>query len=189
MMLLTLFVEFFKIGLFSFGGGTAMLPLIYQAIQPFGVMSVADFSDMVALSQVTPGPVAINAATFVGLKFAGLPGTVVATIAICIPCFVIMLIVMKLLEKFRGNAFVEGAFVGIRPVTIGLILSAVVFISNGVLFKGPMVSARLLELDYYNWIPIGIFVVAIGLMTILKIKPIWVMLIMGAAGAVIYGLM
>ena len=109
MMLLTLFIEFFKIGLFSFGGGTAMLPLIYQAIQPFGVMSVADFSDMVALSQVTPGPVAINAATFVGLKFAGLPGTVVATIAICIPCFVIMLIVMKLLEKFRGNAFVEGA--------------------------------------------------------------------------------
>mgnify|MGYP004445187397 CR=1 FL=1 len=189
MILMKLFIAFIAIGLFSFGGGTAMLPLIYQTIKPFGVMTAEDFSDMWALSQVTPGPVAVNAATFVGLEFAGVPGAVTATIAVCIPCFVIMLIVIKLLEKFRGNAFVEGAFTGIRPVTIGLILSAVVFIAEGVLLKGPVVSAQLLDLDYYNVIPIGIFAVSIVLMATLKIKPILVMLIMGAAGAIIYGVM
>ena len=189
MILLRLFIEFFKIGTFAFGGGTAMLPLLYQAISPFGVMTPQDFSDMVALSQVTPGPVAVNAATYIGLKFAGIPGAVTATVAICIPCFVIMIIVVKLLDKFRGNPFVEGAFVGIRPVTIGLILAAVIFIADGVLFKGQVASAKLLDPDYYNLLPIGIFGVSIILMSITKIKPIWVMLIMAAAGGTIWGVM
>lgn len=186
---LSLFWVFFKIGLFAFGGGNAMLPLIYQSVLPFGVMDAQDFSDMVALSQVTPGPVAVNAATYVGLKFAGMAGATVATFAVCIPCFLIMLAVMKLLEKFRDNPYVEGAFVGIRPVTIGLILVAVIFIAQGVLVKGPVISSQLGSLDYYNWIPIGICGLSVLLMSALKMKPIYVMLIMGAAGALIYGLL
>ena len=185
----SLFWIFFKTGLFAFGGGTAMLPLIYQAVKPFGVMDVAEFSDMVALSQVTPGPVAVNAATYVGLKFAGITGSVVATVAVCIPCFIVMLIVIKLLEKFNDNKYVEGAFVGIRPVTIGLILSAAIFIAEGVLVKGPVISDQLATMDYYNWIPILIGAASVVMTGCLKIKAIYVMLIMAAAGAVIYGLM
>ncbi|MDD6978730.1 MAG: chromate transporter, partial [Firmicutes bacterium] len=184
---LALIWVFTKIGLFAFGGGTAMLPLIYQSIQPFGVMDGSDFSDMVAISQVTPGPVAINAATYVGLKFAGITGAVVATIAVCIPCFVVMLTVIKLLEKFKGNPYVEGAFMGIRPVTIGLILVAAVFIAEGVLVKGSVFSADMAEFDYYNLIPLGICGLSVVLLGLFKVKPIYVMLVMAAAGAVIYG--
>ena len=189
MILLRLFAAFFKVGLFSFGGGNAMLPLIYQSIQEFGQLDTSAFSDMVALSQVTPGPVAVNAATFIGLKAAGLPGAVSATLGVCLPCFIIMLIVIRLLEKYRSSAIVEGAFAGIRPVTIGLLLSAVIFMMNGVLVKGPVVSAHMSEPDYYNLIPIGIFAASILLISLLKMKPLHVMLLMGAAGALIYGVM
>ncbi len=185
--LITLFLVFFKIGLFSFGGGTAMLPLIYQSLQEVGVMTTEEFSDLVALSQVTPGPVAVNAATYVGLVFAGMPGAIVATIGVSLPCFIIMLIVIRLLDKFKDSRYVEGAFIGIRPVTIGLIAAAVVFIAEGVLVKGPLVSMQMLDINYYNWIPIGIFAVSILLMSLFRVKPLWIMLIMAATGSVIYG--
>lgn len=189
MILLRLFAAFFKVGLFSFGGGNAMLPLIYQSIQEFSQLGASAFSDMVALSQVTPGPVAVNAATFVGLQAAGVPGAVSATLGVCTPCFVIMLIVIRLLERYRSSTFVEGAFAGIRPVTIGLLLSAVIFMMNGVLVKGPVVSAQMSDPGYYNLIPIGIFAASILLISLLKMKPLHVMLLMGAAGALIYGVM
>ncbi|MGI6765866.1 MAG: chromate transporter [Lentihominibacter sp.] len=185
--LITLFLVFFKIGLFSFGGGNAMLPLIYQSVQEVGVMTAKEFSDMVALSQVTPGPVAINAATYAGLGFAGIPGAIVATIGVSMPCFIIMLIVIRLLDRFNDSRYVKGAFVGIRPVTIGLIAAAVVFIADDVLVKGSLVSAQMADIDYYNWVPIGIFAVSILLTGVCKIKPVWIMLIMAAAGSIIYG--
>ncbi|MGX8774362.1 MAG: chromate transporter [Bacillota bacterium] len=187
--ILKLFLAFFKVGLFSFGGGNAMLPLIYQSIQQFEELSGETFSDMVALSQVTPGPVAVNAATFIGLKAAGMAGAVSATIGVCLPCFIIMLIVIRLLDRYRNSTVVEGAFAGIRPVTIGLLLSAAMFIMDSVLVKGPVVSAAMADAGYYNLIPIAIFAASILLMSLLKMKPLRVMLVMGAAGAVIYGVM
>ena len=189
MILLRLFLAFFKIGLFSFGGGNAMLPLIYQSMQEFSQLDKSDFSNMVALSQVTPGPVAVNAATYIGLEAAGLPGAITATIGVCTPCFLIMLIVIRLLDKYRDSTLVEGAFVGIRPVTIGLLLAAVIFMMNDVLVKGPVVSAEMMDPGYYNLIPMGIFAVSILLISLVKMKPLHVMLLMGAAGAVIYGVM
>ena len=189
MILLRLFFAFFKIGLFSFGGGNAMLPLIYQSIQEFSQLDGSDFSDMVALSQVTPGPVAVNAATYIGLEAAGLPGAIAATIGVCAPCFIIMLIVIRLLDKYRDSTVVEGAFAGIRPVTVGLLLAAAIFLMNDVLVKGPVVSAAMADPGYYNLIPMGIFAVSILLISLLKMKPLHVMLLMGAAGAVIYGVM
>ena len=189
MILLRLFLAFFKIGLFSFGGGNAMLPLIYQSIQQFGELDSTDFSDMVALSQVTPGPVAVNAATYIGLQAAGLPGAICATIGVCMPCFLIMLIVIRLLDKYRDSTVVEGAFAGIRPVTIGLLLAAVIFMMNDVLVKGSVVSAQMADISYYNLIPMGIFAASILLISLLKMKPLHVMLLMGAAGAIIYGVM
>ena len=98
-----------------------------------------------------------------------------------------MLTVIKLLEKFKGNPYVEGAFMGIRPVTIGLILVAAVFIAEGVLVKGSVFSADMAEFDYYNLIPLGICGLSVVLLGLFKVKPIYVMLVMAAAGAVIYG--
>ena len=85
MIYLYLFTMFFRIGLFSFGGGLAMLPLIFQSVQDFGIMTSQEFSDLVALSQVTPGPVAVNAATYVGFNYSGLPGALTATLGVCLP--------------------------------------------------------------------------------------------------------
>ena len=187
--IMILFAIFFRIGLFSFGGGNAMLPLIYQSVQDVGIMSGAEFSDLVALSQVTPGPVAVNAATYVGLASGGIPEAVIATIGVCLPCFLIMLIVIKLLDKFRNNEYVEGAFVGIRPATIGLIAAAVVFIAEGVLVKGPVASTQMLDPGYYNAVPIILFGASILLISVCKVRPIIVMLIMGFVGALIGGLL
>lgn len=188
MVLFNLVKVFFCVGLFAFGGGTAMLPIIYQGVSEFG-MSWSEFSDMVALSQITPGPVAVNAATYVGLYFDGITGAVAATLAVCIPCFLIMLIVIKLIDRFRGSRIVEGVFTGIRPVTVGLILSAAIFVGQGVLVKNSLVSTKMADIGYYNLIPIAIFGISIVLMSVTKMKPIWIMLIMAVVGAVIYGVM
>ena len=188
MIMFNLIKVFFSVGLFAFGGGTAMLPIIYQGVSKFG-MSWSDFSDMVALSQITPGPIAVNAATYVGMYFAGIAGAIVATMAVCIPCFVIMLIAIRLIDRFKESKFVEGVFVGIRPVTIGLFLAAAIFVAQGVLVKGSLVSTQMADIGYYNLIPIALFGISIVLMSVMKMKPIWIMLIMAAIGAVIYGVM
>ncbi len=186
---LSLFAAFFKIGLFGYGGGLAMLPLIYQSVQQFGFMAPEEFSDLLALSQVTPGPIAVNAATYVGLHFAGLPGAAAATLGVIVPEFILMMIVCRFLDRFRENRIVEGAFSGIRPVTIGLLGTAALFVSQGVLVKGPVITKALFEsgLDYFNLIPIGIAALTVVLMSLTKLKPIGIMLLMGAVGAIAGG--
>ena len=189
MKLLILFVAFFRVGLFGFGGGLAMLPLIYQSVQQFGFMSAEEFSDLLALSQVTPGPIAVNAATYVGLHFDGLPGAAAATIGVVLPAFIIMMIVSSFLDRFQQNRLVQGAFSGIRPVTIGLVGAAALFVSEGVLVHGPVISEKLFTAgaDYFSFPAIGIAVATVLLMTVLKMKPIRVMLLMAAVGAVAGG--
>ena len=189
MKLLMLCAAFFRIGLFGFGGGLAMLPLIYQSVQQFGFMSAEEFSDLLALSQVTPGPIAVNAATYVGLKFAGLAGAGAATLGVILPEFIIMMIVSSFLDRFQENPLVQGAFTGIRPVTIGLIGAAALFVAEDVLVHGPVISMKLFTAGagYYDFLAIGIMIAAILLMMILKMKPIRVMLLMAAVGAVCGG--
>ena len=186
---LLLFAAFFRIGLFGFGGGLAMLPLIYQSIQEFGFMSMAEFSDLLALSQVTPGPIAVNAATYVGLKAAGIGGAAAATLGVILPEFIIMMIVSSFLDRFQDNPLVQGAFTGIRPVTIGMIAAAALFVAEDVLVHGPVISMQLFTagIGYYNFLAIGITVATILLMTAAKMKPIRVMLLMAAIGAICGG--
>ena len=189
MSLLILFLAFLRIGTFGFGGGLAMLPLIYQSVQQFGFMDQEEFSNLLAISQVTPGPIAVNAATYVGFEYAGLGGAAVATVGVMLPAFVIMLIVSRMLERFSTNRIVQGAFAGIRPVTIGLIASAIVFVSEGVLAHGPLISSKLVEsgVSYFDFAAIGIMVATIVMMLALKMRPILVMLIMAAVGALLGG--
>ncbi|MDO4546302.1 MAG: chromate transporter [Bacillota bacterium] len=189
MIYVYLFTMFARIGLFSFGGGLAMLPLIFQSVQEFGVMSYREFSDLVALSQVTPGPIAVNAATFVGFNYAGLPGAAIATFGVCLPSFVLMLIVLKFIEKFNESRGIQGAFAGIRPVTVGLIGAAVIFVSETVLVNGALISEQLFTggIEYFNLIPMAIFAVTILLVGVFKMRPIKIMIIMGVAGALLCG--
>ncbi|MBR2619889.1 MAG: chromate transporter [Firmicutes bacterium] len=189
MIFVYLFTMFFRTGLFGFGGGLAMLPLIFQSVQSFGIMTAEEFSNLVALSQVTPGPMAVNAATYVGFNYAGLPGSIVATLGVCLPAFILMMIVYHFVKKFNDSRIVQGVLGGIRPVTVALIGAAVIFVSETVLAAGPLISKKFLEMgiDYFNLIPICIFAVTIVLVGKFKMKPIRVMILMGIAGAVLCG--
>ncbi|MCB6992977.1 chromate transporter [bacterium 210820-DFI.6.37] len=189
MMFFYLFSMFFRIGLFSFGGGLAMLPLIFQSVQDFGFMTSAEFSNLVALSQVTPGPIAVNAATYVGLNYAGVLGAVVATLGVCLPSFILVLIVMKFMEKFKESKGLEGAFFGIRPVTVGLIGAAAIFVAETSLVNGDLFSTALFKNpgSYINAVPCVIFAVSLVLAGKFKISPIKVTILMAVVGAVLCG--
>jgi len=180
---------FARIGIFSFGGGYAMLPLIFQSVQDFGVMSAEEFSNLVALSQVTPGAVAVNAATYVGFNYAGFWGALSATIGVALPSFMLIMIVSKFLEKFRESRIVDGVFLGIRPATVGLIAAGAIFIAETSLVNNPPFSMELINhfTQYVNLLPCGIFVCTIILVGKCKISPIKLLIMMGIVGAILCG--
>lgn len=204
MIYLTLFLSFFRIGIFSFGGGLAMLPLIFQTVQQFGFMSSEDFSNLVALSQVTPGPVAVNAATFIGYNFAGLPGAICATLGVALPSFLLIIIVLKFLDKFNENKGIEAAFTGIRPATVGLIAAAAIFVGesalidveNSLLLKGAVTGVfNQLTWEYVRWaitdiasgieiIPCLVFLATVILAGKFKMSPVKIIMIMAVVGVV-----
>ena len=121
MVLFRLFYEFMKIGLFSVGGGMATLPFLYDLSDSTGWFTHAQIADMLAVSESTPGPIGINMATYVGYTVAGIPGSLAATIGVIIPGIILVLIITTVLEKFRNNKNVEGAFYGLRPASTALI--------------------------------------------------------------------
>lgn len=126
-----LFLSFFKIGLFSFGGGYAMIPLIQsEVIEINSWLSQAEFLDMLAIAQITPGPIAINTATFVGQRVAGIPGAVTTTFAVVLPSFVIVLTLAYLVKRVGESKQMDYVYKGLRPVVLALILSALVSIGK-----------------------------------------------------------
>lgn len=189
MIYLQLFISFFKVGAFAFGGGLAMLPLIFQTAESYGMMTREEFSRLVALSQVTPGPVAVNAATYTGMIFSGPFGAAVATLGVALPSFLIMIIAMKFMEAFKESKGLEGAMTGIRPVTVGLIASAFIYIAETSLVDNSIFSMDFIKnfphnLDIFSIVVFAVTIVMYGKM---KINPILIILIMGAAGGIICG--
>lgn len=180
-----LFIMFFRIGLFSFGGGYAMLPLIFQSVQEFGVMSAAEFSRLVALSQVTPGPIAVNAATYVGFNYAGFWGALFATVGVALPSFLLILITMHFMQKFQESHALESILFGIRPATVALIASAVIFLAENSLLNGPLLSKEIFVnmKEYVNLLPSIVFVCTIILAGRFKISPIKLTILAGIVGA------
>ncbi len=124
MIYLQLFWEFLKIGLFAVGGGMATIPFLEHLSQSSGWYPLSFITDMIAISESTPGPIGINMATYVGYNVGGLPGGVIATLGVVLPSMVIVTIVSRYLEKFNGNRLVDSAFYGLRPAVTGLILVA-----------------------------------------------------------------
>jgi chromate transporter len=133
MILIQLFFAFLRIGAFSFGGGYAMIPLIAAEVEQYGWIDPKTFADVIAIAEMTPGPIAINLATFVGYKSAGVLGSAIATIGVVLPSFLLILLVGGWLRRLRGNPVKEAVFAGIRPVTAGLIASAAYLVGKGTL--------------------------------------------------------
>ncbi len=170
MVYVLLFLQFAKVGLLGFGGGLAMLPMIYQTALTFGAMSKGQFSNLVAISQMTPGPLAVNAATYVGYNTAGVLGAVIATLGEATPSFILISLVVSLLTKFRESTLVEGAFTGIRPVTAGLVGSAFVMVGESIFTP-------------FNPILLAICIATVFMVGKLKWSPITIMVIGGVVGA------
>lgn len=129
------FLTFLKIGAFTFGGGYAMLPLIQSEVERHGWLTQAEVVDFIAVSESTPGPLAINMATFVGIRTGGVLGAVCATLGVVLPSFLIILIVAKFYEKFRKSRAVDGVMYGLRPAVIGLIGAAFLSVGMTVFFQ------------------------------------------------------
>ena len=170
--LIKIFLVFFKIGLFSFGGGYAMMPLFEkEIINGLHWISYSDFIDIVAIAQTTPGPFAVNSATFIGNKLAGFLGSVVATLGVTLPSFIIMSIIFLTINKFRESNAVKVSIRGIRPVVLALVLAAVVTIGKGAI------------IDYKSVI---IAIIAFILVRVKKLNPILIMAIGFVVGIFIY---
>ena len=123
-MIFRLFWEFFKVGLFSVGGGLATLPFLYSMGAATGWFSAGDVANMLAVSESTPGPIGVNMATYVGFELMGLPGTLAATLGLVTPSFLVILAISAALKSFRNNRYVEAAFYTLRPASVGLIAAA-----------------------------------------------------------------
>lgn len=156
MIYIRLFWEFFKTGLFSVGGGMATLPFLYAMSAKTGWFTTAQLADMVAVSESTPGPIGVNMATYVGFTTAGIPGSLVATIGLVTPSVIIILFIARVLQQFRQNRYVDAAFYGLRPCSVGLIAAAgllvakMAFFGSGALnWKGIVLAAVLIVLTRF----------------------------------------
>lgn len=137
MLYLQLFWQFFQIGIFSFGGGYATMPFLYEIADKFHWYSTGELTNMLAVSSITPGPVGVNVATFAGFNSAGILGSLLATTAVVLPSFIIVTIVSKTIEKFKTNRLVKGAIRAIKPAGCALLTSVgikLLFTSNLHLF-------------------------------------------------------
>ena len=183
MIYLRLFLSFFQIGLFSFGGGYAAMPLIqHQLVTLHGWLNMTEFSDIITISQMTPGPIAVNGATFAGIRLAGIGGALAATFGCILPSTVIAIILAKLYYKYRELSFMKGVMNGLRPAVVAMIASAGLSILMLALWNGAF------DIKSTDLIAAGIFLAALAVLRIFKIDQIWVMLGAGVVGAVLYAL-
>lgn len=184
--LLYLFYIFFKVGLFSIGGGLAAIPLIQSEVVERGWITLAQFSDMIAVSESTPGPIGVNVATYVGFSQYGILGGIVATIGLVAPSLIIIISIAGLIIKYRQNKYVDGMFKGIRPAVTGLILSAAVMVA-----MISLVNVEAYELsnnmkDLFEWKAIIMFVVFFVLSNKVKIHPIYYIAAAGILGIFLF---
>ena len=135
LILLQLFYEFFKTGLFAVGGGLATLPFLYDLSDRSGWFTYQDLSNLIAVSESTPGPIGVNAATYVGFLTAEPFGALIATLGLITPSVLIILLISQILERFRKNPLVEKLFYGLRPASTGLIAAAGLLVLRSVLFE------------------------------------------------------
>lgn len=194
MLLAKLFIAFFKIGLFGFGGGLAIIQLIYDSIKEFTNITPEQFANIVAIAQVTPGPVAVNSATYVGYEVGGYLGSALATLGVATPAFIIIAMVANAVERYKESTAVKGALEGIRPATVGLIAAAVITIGKAAIMpehtlggnfsvlRDMTVSVGGMHIDVISIVLCGLTILLIQKF---KINPMLVLVIIACVGAVV----
>lgn len=184
MIYLQLFWSFFQIGLFSFGGGLAAMPLIQnQVVDLHGWLTLTEFTDLIAISEMTPGPIAVNSATFVGIRIAGIGGALISTFGCILPSCVIVMTLAWLYTKYSNLKVIQGVLKGLRPMVIALILSAGLSILVLSFWGTEGFSLSFSSIDF---IAVVLFAVALFLLRKFKPNPIFVMLGCGVVGGASY---
>lgn len=187
---LQLLWSFFQVGLFSVGGGYAAVPLIKeQVVEHYGWMTMAQFTDIITISEMTPGPVAINSATFVGMRIAGIAGAIVATLGCILPSCVIVLTLAYFYFRYQNVSIVQGILGGLRPAVVALIASAGLSILLLAFFGGAEVGFGHIPFDRLDWLAIALFAVALLLLRKTRLNPLFIMAGAGVLGMVGYPLL
>lgn len=184
MSILQLFWAFIQVGLLSFGGGYAAMPLIqHQVVDLFGWLTLSEFTDIITISQMTPGPIGINCATFTGMKTAGLAGGVAATLGCVLPSCIIVGILAVVYKKYKNLSVVQSILACLRPAVVALIASAGFSILLLTFFGSDSFP---IDFGQTSWIAVGLFAAALFVSRKWKINPMWIMLGSGVVGGVLF---
>jgi chromate transporter len=177
MIYLQLFISYLKIGFFGFGGGYAMLSLIHNEVVVQNMwLTNEEFTNIVAISQMTPGPIAINSATYVGYTVAGFWGSVVATLSVCLPALTLMILITRFFLKLKDNPYMRSTIAFMRPVVMGMILA------GAMLLIFPSTKEGASFIDGWSWALFGVALVA----SLKKVSPILLIALSAVAGVAIY---
>lgn len=201
MAYLQLFWEYFKIGLFTIGGGYAMIPMTQQVVLKHGWLKVEELDNFIGIAESTPGPFAINLATFVGMNvgattglgvWGSFLGALISTTAVVLPSIIIIIVVTKLFAKFKRSFAVQGVLYGIKPVVVGLILTAAAGMVVKVVFTNLQLAAPTLDaFSQFNWVSLIIFATFFALSKVKikgkKIHPIFLIILSAVVGIVVFG--
>ena len=187
MIYLQLFISFLQIGAFSFGGGYAAMPLIQnQVVQLHPWLTQSEFTDLITISQMTPGPIAVNSATFVGTRIAGMPGALAATAGCVLPSCILVTLLAKIYLKYRNLSLLQGVLKSLRPAVIAMIAAAGVSILVTAFWGEAITSLTLTQLlPNISIQAVGIFIGSLILLVRFKMNPIHVMLLSGVAEVVL----
>ena len=173
MLLLQLFCEYFKVGLFSVGGAMASIPFLYDMSDKTGWFTYAQLADMLAISESTPGPIGVNMATYVGFTTAGVVGSFVATLGVILPSLLIATIVAGALHRFRSNRWLDAAFYGLRPASAALIAAAGITVVQLSLLNLPLFHTTGLWTDLFQWKSLALAAVVLVMTNWIKPTKKW----------------
>lgn len=171
-------------GALTFGGGYAMIPFIEETVLRHGWMTTTELVDFIAVSESTPGAFAVNISTYIGSEVGGFFGSVVATLGLVLPPFIIILLIAKVYEKIKANPLVQGAMLGLKATVVGLIAATVLDVGTEIFFHNGINMAVFRTANFY--VSLGIFVVALFLLLYKKINPILI-IVMSAVAGIIFG--
>ncbi len=178
MIYIQLFLSFIQIGVFSIGGGYAAMPLIQnQVVERHAWLTMSEYTDLITIAEMTPGPIAVNSATFVGIRIAGVGGAIIATFGCILPSCIIVSLLAYVYYKYKGVAALQSVLSSLRPAVVALIAAAGLSILHLVLFGGSTI-----QFANVNWFGAGIFLIAFLILRKWKWNPILVMSLCGVAG-------
>lgn len=184
MIYLQLLLSFLQVGMFSIGGGYAAMPIIQaQVVEHYGWLTLREFTDLITIAEMTPGPIAVNSATFVGIRLAGLPGALVATLGCILPSLIIVSVMSWLYSRYRASGGMQSVLSCLRPTVVALIASAALSILTLVVFGEGGADWTVI-----HWAGLALFAGALVLLRVKKPNPILVMALCGALGVAFHAL-